>query len=173
MDYLLLLFCVLKYKTIGHHFGFHGLRFLKPSYVSIVALLPRPEGVGDSLYRFISKIKIKEEMSKPFPAIPTKLYLPPSALPVTSLTRFSVAFQQPSPSSVGILFDPLSSHNTTCFFREFLKCFPRDSNGWFPVSHKYVTPVMSRKSVSLAERIYQYSGAVISTYTTIIRINLR
>ena len=45
-----------KYKTIGHHFGFHGLRFLKPSYVSIVALLPRPEGIGDSLYRFISKI---------------------------------------------------------------------------------------------------------------------
>ena len=46
-----------KYKTIGHHFGFHGLRFLKPSYVSIVALLPRPEGIGDSLYRFISNIK--------------------------------------------------------------------------------------------------------------------
>lgn len=74
-------------------------------------------------------------MSKPFPAIPTKLHLPPSALPVTSLIRFSVASQQPSPSSVGILFDPLSSHNRTCKFREFLKCFPRDSNGWFPVSH--------------------------------------
>ena len=57
-------------------------------------------------------------MSKPFPAIPTKLYLPPSALPVTSLIRFSVASQQPSPSSVGILFDPLSSHNTPCFLRE-------------------------------------------------------
>ena len=28
------------------------------------------------------------------------------------------------------------SHNTPCKFRElFLKCFPRDSNGWFPVSH--------------------------------------
>nr|DAJ72116.1 MAG TPA: hypothetical protein [Caudoviricetes sp.] len=40
---------------IGHHFGFHGLRFLKPSCVSIAALLPRPEGIGDSLYRFISK----------------------------------------------------------------------------------------------------------------------
>ena len=46
-------------QTIGHHFGFHGIRFLKPSYVSIVALLPRPEGIGDSLYRFISKIKKK------------------------------------------------------------------------------------------------------------------
>ena len=57
-------------------------------------------------------------MSKPFPAIPTKLYLPLSALPVTFLIRFSVASQQPSPSSVGILFDPLSSHNTTCNFRE-------------------------------------------------------
>ena len=57
-------------------------------------------------------------MSKPFPAIPTKLYLPPSALPVTSLIRFSVASQQPSPSSVGILFDPLSSHNIQCKFRE-------------------------------------------------------
>ena len=34
----------------------HERRFLKPSYVSIVALLPRPEGIGDSLYRFISKI---------------------------------------------------------------------------------------------------------------------
>ncbi len=66
MDYLLLLFCVLKYKTIGHHFGFHGLRFLKPSYVSIVALLPRPEGIGDSLYRFISKIKEKgSELNQP------------------------------------------------------------------------------------------------------------
>ena len=43
-------------KTIGHPFGFHGLRFLKPSYVSIVALLPSPEGIGDSLYRFISII---------------------------------------------------------------------------------------------------------------------
>ena len=53
-------FATHKYKTIGHHFGFHGLRFLKPSYVSIVALLPRPEGIGDSLYRFISKIKKKE-----------------------------------------------------------------------------------------------------------------
>ena len=39
-------------KIIGHHFGFHGLRFLKPSYVSIVALLPRPEDIGDSLYSF-------------------------------------------------------------------------------------------------------------------------
>ena len=57
-------------------------------------------------------------MSKPFPAIPTKLYLPPSALPVTFLIRFSVASQQPSPSSVGILFDPLSSHNSICVFRE-------------------------------------------------------
>lgn len=57
-------------------------------------------------------------MSKPFPAIPTKLYLPPSALPVTFLIRFSVASQQPSPSSVGILFDPLSSHNSICILRE-------------------------------------------------------
>jgi hypothetical protein len=46
---------------IGHHFGFHGLRFLKPSYVSIVALLPRPEGIGDSLYRFISKKNNKKK----------------------------------------------------------------------------------------------------------------
>ena len=44
------------YKTIGHHFGFHGLRVLKTSYVSIVALFPCPAGLGDSLYRFISKI---------------------------------------------------------------------------------------------------------------------
>jgi len=46
---------------IGHHFGFHGLRFLKPSCVSIAALLPRPEGIGDSLYRFISKKIIKRK----------------------------------------------------------------------------------------------------------------
>lgn len=38
--------------TVGHHFGFQGIRFLKPCCVSIAALLPRPEGIGDSLYRF-------------------------------------------------------------------------------------------------------------------------
>ena len=63
-------------------------------------------------------------MSKPFPAIPTKLYLPLSALPVTFLIRFSVASQQPSPSSVGILFDPLSSHKSRCLFREKEKRIP-------------------------------------------------
>ena len=39
-------------EAIGHHFGFQRLRFLKSRCVSIAALLPRPEGIGDSLYRF-------------------------------------------------------------------------------------------------------------------------
>ena len=39
-------------EVIGHHFGFQRLRFLKSRCVSIAALLPRPEGIGDSLYRF-------------------------------------------------------------------------------------------------------------------------
>ena len=38
--------------------AFNALRFLKCDYVSIVALLPRPEGIGDSRYRFCYKITI-------------------------------------------------------------------------------------------------------------------
>lgn len=34
------------------------------------------------------------------------------------------------------------------------------------------TSVVSRKSVSLIEKIYQYNGAVMSVYTTVILINL-
>ena len=47
-------------------------------------------------------------MSKAFPAFPAKHYLPPSALPVTFLNRFTVSSTRPSPSGVGILFDPLT-----------------------------------------------------------------
>ena len=78
-------------------------------------------------------------MSKPFPAIPTKLHLPPSALPVTSLIRFSVASHQPSPSSVGILFDPLSSYNTQCKFREFLNIKEREQPNSYSISNSSIT----------------------------------
>ena len=106
MDYLLLLFysCV---QTIGHHFGFHGLRFLKPSYVSIVALLPRPEGIGDSLYRFISKIKERRCSLVQFiscPRVARSYFLCDSISAAGTLTQDSLLL--------------LPSHNTTCNFRE-------------------------------------------------------
>ena len=55
-------------------------------------------------------------MSKAFPAIPTRHYLPPSALPVTFLIRFTASSHRPSPSGVGILFDPLIPSLRSMYF---------------------------------------------------------
>lgn len=57
--------------------------------------------------KYAKKIKGKNNVQS-VSSFPAKHYLPPSALPVTFLNRFTVSSTRPSPSGVGILFDPLT-----------------------------------------------------------------
>ena len=187
-------------KQIGHHFGFHGLRLLKPSYVSIVALLPRPEGIGDSLYRFA--IKYKRKSLSVFQLRLNSYFLKyqffssgnQSIMPILcmynssanktlriiplgihgyfffmSLIQFKVSYT----FLLLILFN--SFHRRICVFRVYIYSVSHGiPMGGSPLAAN-ATPADKQEKCFIGRKkpYYQYSGAVISTYTVIIRMNFR